>query len=137
MATNPNEAKKMVTIVEAAKMLGVRDMYVRQLLKKGAFPGAAKVRIAPELETMRWEIPVASVEARKTNPIHKSRRSDGRSRYVLYATAAELAKISAIVKETGAILEKPKYYSNSKKAKAARAAAKATKPAKANAAKSS
>ena len=47
---------KMITVTEAARVLGVTPTLIRIYIRRGIFPGAVKVR------GTRWQIPVAQVD---------------------------------------------------------------------------
>jgi len=47
---------KMITVTEAARMLGVTPTLIRIYIRRGVFPGAVKVR------GTRWQIPAAQVD---------------------------------------------------------------------------
>lgn len=90
--------KQALPIPAAAEYLGVKPQYVRTLIRNGKFK-PNKVRISEDSQVWRWEIPIDQLDAHAAGGGARTRRADGRSKFVLYATPEEHEKIAALVAE--------------------------------------
>jgi hypothetical protein len=103
---SPSQAKAL-PIKEAANFLGVKPQYVRTLIRNGKFK-PTKVAVAEGSEVWRWEIPVEQLESYRANAGTRSRRADGRTKYIMYATPEELEQVNAVAEanEIGVIIQR-------------------------------
>lgn len=87
------------TIPEATKIVEVTDSkYVRALMKKGKFPGAVKRMINDK--QWRWEIPIKELE-RYAKRDKRTRRTDGRTRYIIWMRDDEEKAVSNLFEKNG------------------------------------
>ena len=88
-----------VTIPQAAPIAGVEDSrYIRVLLRKGHFPGTIKRKI--NKKQWRYEIPIEELEV-YAKRAKRTRRSDGRAKYLLYMTDDEAEVVAKLFKQAG------------------------------------
>ena len=97
------------TIKEAAKTLGMSEMYIRRSIQKVTLK--AVIENVPGTEIKRWAIPAESLEEWRTRSKNRSKRADGRVRRIVYMNAEEEAELAQRLD-----VQKPRHY---KKAKAA------------------
>ena len=92
---------KLVSLAEAAKMLGFTELYVRMLVRKGKLK-TKKVPLGPESEVWKHMIYSEEVERFRTHP-HAigNKREDGRHKHTLYATDSELKAIQTLLSDNG------------------------------------
>lgn len=97
-------------IKEVAAMLGLSQVYVRHAVRNGNLK-TTKVPISEDSKTMKHVILVSEIERWRNATGGHSRREDGRSRFLLYATAEELEKVKVLLAKAnnGAIIEKQVY----------------------------
>lgn len=108
-----------MNIQEAANYLGYTNtQYLRKLVRDGKIE-TKMVPVAEGSKTLRHDFDKKTLEAFKALPRVSvaHRRSDGRSKWTLYATPEELASIKKAAPT--AIVQKPKAYSKKAKAKTA------------------
>ena len=89
------------SIKEAAAKLGLSDVYIRRMIHLGKI-ATTKIQVN-ETDIWRHQISEETLTKwRNTAGVHTV-RSDGRSKFILYATAEELADLQT---KTKAIIEK-------------------------------
>lgn len=115
---------KEYTIDEFAKAAGIKTQYVRTMLRQGRITSRKEARngtnVFRNLITQETLDNYLATKGTRT-----PNRNDGRARFVLYATQAELDKIKK--DNPGVVIEKPKSNYNREKAKAYRAKRAETK----------
>lgn len=99
---------KEMSIPEAAKYLGIKEQYVRHLIRKGKLPTRHET-LNEEGTTWRHMIPVSALDAHKSSG-RKTRRADGRSKWAIYATTDEMTKARAALKAAGLDLPIERAY---------------------------
>ena len=86
---------------EAAEYLGVGSFHVGELIRKGKFPNAEKLPITGR-KTVKWFIPKDELDAYKsTRQSGVGKRADGRTKYTIYLTPAEMDAITPAVDSVG------------------------------------
>jgi hypothetical protein len=125
-----NTNSKSYSIKSAAAELNLSEVYIRRMIQQGKLP-TVKAQVG-DSEVWRHEISAEVLEAwRKGASVHTV-RTDGRSKFTLYATAAELAAIQQLLtaNSIGAVVEKAnkpedvkRRYAKSKIRRAAKKAA--------------
>lgn len=105
MNTNVNEQG----IKEWAAESGLSEVYIRRMVNKGVLPSHKVVITEGGVE--KNLITREDFEAFRATRNH-SQRTDGRNRFLLYATKDELERISAMFAENGieALVEKQAQY---------------------------
>jgi hypothetical protein len=114
-------SEQLLGIKEAASKLGLSELYVRNAIRSGKLE-TTMVPVAPDSKTMKHQITVKALEAWRASTSNRSRRDDGRGRFILYATEAELADLRKMLANAklAVIVQKPVYGNGkSKKAKQA------------------
>jgi excisionase family DNA binding protein len=94
------------SIKEAASELGLSEVYIRRMIQQGKIE-TQKQQVG-DTEVWRHMITAETLnEWRSGSSVHTT-RNDGRSKFVCYATASELAAIQDFLKDSGnkAIIEK-------------------------------
>jgi len=92
---------KQYSIDEAAMFLGVDAHYVRKLVREGKLE-AEWAPVKPGSQVMKHLISEEQLVARKSKQgQHAGSRADGRSKWVVYATDAEMKKLAAVAAEMG------------------------------------
>jgi len=76
------------TIKEAAKEMSLTDAYVRALIRQGKLPSELRP-ITFDSSVSRHVIKAADVKAFLQETVRKTKRTDGRNKYVFYATPEE------------------------------------------------
>ena len=100
MAKNTNVSStenQVLTLKQAVALSNLSMIYIRRAINEGKLP-AVKVQIG-STNVYRNEIKVADFEAWRANKATKTRREDGRNKFTLYATPAELAKLQKLIVE--------------------------------------
>jgi excisionase family DNA binding protein len=120
-------ATKDLGIKEAAKWLGLSEVYIRRLISQNKLE-TYKVSVSDGV----WKHMIPEAELNRLNSKHSSTRTmreDGRNKYTVYATEAELAKLQMITKEAklGIIIERANKPEEAKKRYLAQKAKKALK----------
>lgn len=100
MANQTTPKPKALPINDAAAYLGMKPQYVRTLIRNGKFK-PNKVKISPDSEVWRWEIPVSQLDTYRATAGTRTRRADGRSKFVMYATPDELKAVNKLVADAG------------------------------------
>jgi hypothetical protein len=84
-----------ITIHEAALMTGKQDVYIHQLVIKGKL--TAEKATVPGTNVPRWNVEKASVLAYFNGGSKHTSRTDGRNKWVIYMTKAELVAVRALL----------------------------------------
>jgi hypothetical protein len=124
---------KLYSIKSAAAELNLSEVYIRRMIQTGKL-ATTKTQVG-DTEVWKHMISEETLTAWRKNSSAKTSRDDGRSKFTLYATAAELAQIQKLLQanKVTAIIERANKPEDTKrryaKAKARRIAAKAAKKA--------
>lgn len=92
--------KKEYTIREAAKRMGLTEAYVRTLIRHDKLPSTLKP-IAFEAMTKRHMIAEEDIVQFLADTPRKTKRTDGRNKYVFYATPTEADAAIAVLRTAG------------------------------------
>lgn len=92
-------ATKLMGLKEAAAYLGVDLVYMRRLVLEGKVP-STKVPVRPGSSVLKHVITQEALDARKAAARGNS-RSDGRNKWVVYATREEMAKLAKVAADMG------------------------------------
>lgn len=95
MATE-NVSEKKYSIKEAAAELGLSVCYVRRMILKGRIQ-TTQVQIATN--TFKHQIAESTLNEWRSSVSKRTHRSDGRGKYVMYATPAEYAAAMKLIGE--------------------------------------
>jgi len=76
------------TIKQAAKHMGLSDAYVRALIRQKKLPSTL-VPIAKDADVSRHIITLEDIDEYEKGATHKTKRKDGRNKFVFYATPTE------------------------------------------------
>lgn len=95
----PDE-KTSFSIDEAAEELGYTKHYLRQLVRKNEIK-AALVPISPGARVFKYLISKSELERFRDAPRGRSRRTDGRSKFLFYATFDEAEEVIETLEENG------------------------------------
>lgn len=93
MADNEDE----YDITDAAKEMGFTPQYVRQLIRKGTLLTVMKP-IVPESLVKHHMVTRTEIDRYMGTTRRKTRREDGRNKFVMYMTLVELAKVKTVLK---------------------------------------
>jgi excisionase family DNA binding protein len=122
-----------LSIKTAAQLLGLSEVYIRRMIQQGKIK-TNRVQVG-DSDIWRHEIPADVLEAwRKSSAVHTV-RTDGRSKFVMYATAAELNTIKEFIAKSnlGTVIDKANKPEDVQKRYAAQKARRAQKKAEAKA----
>ena len=101
MATKPKvpdrSGEDKVTIREAAKEMGMTEAYVRTLIRTQKLDSHLEP-IAFESSVSRHMIYRQDIDNFLTSTPRKTKRTDGRNKYVFYATPSELSSVDAALR---------------------------------------
>lgn len=90
---------KTYGIKDAAKYLGVDEQYLRKLVREGKLE-TQMVPVKSGSQVMKHLITQDTLDARKANAGAKAGgRKDGRNKWTVYATPAEMAQIAKLCQE--------------------------------------
>jgi excisionase family DNA binding protein len=89
--------KGYLTIKEAAEEFGLSTVWIRRMVHQGKLE-TIRVKIG-ETQVERIEIARKSIEVRASGS--KSRRDDGRNKYVVYATPEEYQHLQETLEDAG------------------------------------
>jgi hypothetical protein len=112
---------ELVSIQQAARLVGRQAQYIRQLVLKEKL--IAIKSTVPGTDIPRWEIDKKSVlDYFKGNNRRVGRRQDGRNKWVVYATPAELVKVKEVLAANGlaevvATIDRAQTYNGKAKTK--------------------
>jgi len=125
------EKERMYKIGEAAGAMGIREQYLRKLIREGKVV-TTKVFILNALQepthTFRHEIAQSQIDSYvSTKGTRVANRNDGRQRFVLYATVEEMVAIKTAYPAVEITKQKSNY--NKEKSKAYHAKRDAAKKA--------
>jgi hypothetical protein len=118
----------MYSIKDASKALNLSEVYIRRMIQQGKL-ATTKVQVA-DTEVWKHMISESTLAAWRKSSSTRTSRNDDRSKFTLYATAAELAQITKLLQSNKieAIIERANKPEDTKrryaKAKAARIAKK-------------
>lgn len=87
-------------IKEAAAELGCDQQYVRKLIQKGKLE-ASLIPLKEGSSTKKYQISAESVAKYREATKTRTNRPDGRNKFVMYLSAAELATFTAFCLEAG------------------------------------
>lgn len=76
-------------ILEAAQMMGFTEQYVRMLIRDGKLQNTYLAPKTKGSAVMKRFVPKKSIEDFFNTSTRKSKRSDGRNKYVFYANPSE------------------------------------------------
>jgi excisionase family DNA binding protein len=118
------------SIKQAASVLNLSEVYIRRMIQQGKIE-TTKVQVG-DTEVWRHEISEEELTKWRKSASSRTSRNDGRSKFVLYATNDELAKIVKLLEanKINSIIEranKPEDTKRRYQAQKARRAAKKTK----------
>jgi len=101
------EHAEFLGIIEAANELGLSQVYVRNAIRHGALKSVL-VPVREGAKTQKHQISRDDLDAWTASRSNRSRREDGRSKYTLYATTEEKARIEALLADNNvkALIEK-------------------------------
>lgn len=90
---------KLYSIIEIARKCGFTIPYVRTLIRKGTLQSEMRP-LRPGSVVMKHFVPEESLTDFLSSTTRKSRRADGRSKYVFYASPKEYDRVlQALLKE--------------------------------------
>jgi hypothetical protein len=84
-----------LSIKEAAVEFDLSECWIRRMVHQGKLPHK-RVQVG-DTKVSRIEIPVSALKARAS--LSRSRREDGRNKFVLYATPAEYAQLQKLLSD--------------------------------------
>lgn len=105
-SNTPINAGQTYTIKSAAAALGMSEQYIRSAIRSGDLE-TVLVPIADGATTKRHEIEGETLAAWREAHQNRSHREDGRNRFILYATPAELDVLKTAFPEL--VVVKPTY----------------------------
>jgi hypothetical protein len=91
-------ADNMLSINDIAHEFDLSAMYVRNAIRTGVL-ATVMVPINPESKTMKHLVERDIVIAWRASRAGHSRRADGRSKFTMYATAEELARVQQLLSD--------------------------------------
>jgi len=106
--TKTTESASSFTIKEAARILGMSEMYIRRSIQKGTLKAISEK--VPNTNIDRWSIPAAELEAWRTRSKTHSKRADGRVRRIVYLSQEEEAALAPQFE-----IAKPQQHKKAKK----------------------
>jgi hypothetical protein len=89
-----------LSIKEASVALKCEQNYVRKLLREGKLTSNL-VPTKPGSSVMKHLISKASIEARLTRQGDRTKREDGRNRWLIWATPSEMLALQSLLKDAG------------------------------------
>jgi hypothetical protein len=115
---------KNLTIKQAARHLGKSEMWVRRMVHQAKLPHSRELVPGTE-QVYRILIPIEALDARKT--VTRTRRDDGRNKFTVYATPAEMKAFNEALKAAG--IKVPVARANPPKSKKGHASKPSTEKA--------
>jgi hypothetical protein len=95
-----NSDPNMLSLLEVARECELSDVYVRHAIRNKLLP-TTMVPVRPDSKTMKHMISREDMLAWRETRKARSRRADGRNKFVLYARADELAQIQELLASNG------------------------------------
>jgi len=92
--------KNTYTIGEAAVAMKMSSQYVRTLIRRGQIKSKL-VPIAKDSQVTRHAIAKDQLENFLSGSARKSKRTDGRNKYVFYANFGEIGRVREVLKAAG------------------------------------
>jgi hypothetical protein len=105
-------AERYLNIKDAARYSGKSEQYIRALIRNGKL--ITKHVQVGETQLWRHEIPLSSLESYMTNGSSHGRREDGRNKYTVYLTPAELVLVQSLMADAGLKLPIERAVNNEK-----------------------
>lgn len=96
----PEEKQAEYTIKQAAVRMGLTEPYVRALIRNDKLPSELRA-IGFESQVSRHMITEQAIATFLKETTRKSRRNDGRNKYVLYANPAEIILVDEAIRKAG------------------------------------
>jgi len=96
----PTEILTEFTIKQAAKHMGLTDAYVRALIRQKKLPSTL-VPIAKDADVSRHIITLDDINEYERGATHKTKRKDGRNKFVFYATPTEAQAAVKVLQDAG------------------------------------
>lgn len=85
-----------LSLLEVAALYDLSSVYVRNAIRHGELK-TTLVPVAPESKTMKHMITREDASAWRESRKSRSRREDGRNKFTMYATPAELEQIQSLL----------------------------------------
>jgi hypothetical protein len=82
------------SIKQASSLLGLSEVYIRRMIQLGKLE-TTKVAISDNV--WRHEISEEVLNVWRNKAVQRTQRKDGRNKFVIYANAAELAKLQSLL----------------------------------------
>lgn len=90
------EKEKLYDIIDAAKYLGFSQIYIRMLIRKGRL-ASVKKSSTPGSLVMKHMVRESDLNEFIGEMPHKTRRADGRNKFIMYATPGEYTRTRQVL----------------------------------------
>lgn len=98
--TTTTTSEKMYDLKEAAVYLGCNEMYTRKLVSSGKI-ASVKVPTKVGSATMKYLVAESALDEWKNASRKGSARSDGRNKWIVYASKEEILKVNELCEQLG------------------------------------